>query len=220
MIRYQILGQSNYAVAILLDVVRQLHEGPITAEIVSNIPSEENESLSHSYQIEGIQTREVSHAEWSRDEAARLLIGSIGRGREKIYRFFKDRFGIETVDYDNAIHPRAITPLSFDIGHGVHLGPGVTIAPHSQLGDFVVVNRSASVGHHTMVDDFVTLNPGSHVAGICHLEHGVILGAGATVVDGITVGRGSQIGAGSVVTRGIPAGVVAYGVPAKVIRER
>jgi hypothetical protein len=47
----------------------------------------------------------------------------------------------------------------------------------------------------------------------------VTIGAGATVLDKITIGPGSIIGAGSVVTRAIPAGVVAYGAPAKVIRE-
>jgi len=83
-----------------------------------------------------------------------------------------------------------------------------------------VVNRNASVGHHTVLEDFVTLNPGSHVAGICQLEHGVTIGAGATVVDSVTIGRNSVIGAGSVVTRDIPSDVVAYGVPAKVVREK
>jgi acetyltransferase-like isoleucine patch superfamily enzyme len=47
----------------------------------------------------------------------------------------------------------------------------------------------------------------------------VTIGAGATVVDQITIGAGSIIGAGSLVTRDIPAGVIAYGNPAKVIRE-
>jgi acetyltransferase-like isoleucine patch superfamily enzyme len=39
------------------------------------------------------------------------------------------------------------------------------------------------------------------------------------VVDQITIGAGSVIGAGSIVTRDIPAGVIAYGNPAKVVRE-
>jgi acetyltransferase-like isoleucine patch superfamily enzyme len=39
------------------------------------------------------------------------------------------------------------------------------------------------------------------------------------VVDQIAIGAGSVIGAGSIVTRDIPAGVIAYGNPAKVVRE-
>ena len=45
------------------------------------------------------------------------------------------------------------------------------------------------------------------------LEENVWLGANVTVVGGVT------IGAGSVVTKDIPAGVIAAGVPCKIIRE-
>ena len=45
------------------------------------------------------------------------------------------------------------------------------------------------------------------------------LGGSVTVLPGITIGEGSVIGAGSVVTKDIPAGVLAYGNPCKVIRQ-
>lgn len=45
------------------------------------------------------------------------------------------------------------------------------------------------------------------------------LGGSVTVLPGVTIGEGSVIGAGSVVTKDIPAGVLAYGNPCKVIRQ-
>ena len=45
------------------------------------------------------------------------------------------------------------------------------------------------------------------------------IGAGATILAGVTIGNNSVIGAGSVVNKDIPAGVIAAGVPCKVIRE-
>lgn len=218
--RYQILGQSNHAVAILLDMIRLFYSGPVRVEIVSNIPPEENDSLEWGYDTFDIETHEIAHRDWRRDPEAQLLMGSIGRSREHIFTFFSEHFGIDAASYSNAIHPRSILPVKAALGHGIHVGPGSTIAPHAKIGDLVVVNRNVSVGHHTVLEDFVTLNPGSTVAGVCRLEHGVTVGAGATIVDSITIGRGSVIGAGSVVTRNVPPGVVAYGVPARVVRDR
>ncbi|MBS1892137.1 MAG: sugar O-acetyltransferase [Actinobacteria bacterium] len=46
----------------------------------------------------------------------------------------------------------------------------------------------------------------------------VWLGGGAIVLPGVTIGDDAVIGAGAVVTKDIPAGVVAVGNPARVIR--
>lgn len=220
MIRYQILGQSNYAIAILLETLRRIHSERIAVTIVSNIPREENDSLVYSYGAEGIEATEISHDRWAPDPAARLLMGSIGRARERIYTFFSDRFGIDSERYSNTLDPQANLAHQVTLGRGVHVSPGATVAPYVTLGDFVVINRNASVGHHTTLGSFVTINPGVDVAGVCRIERGVTIGVGACVVDGITIGANSIVGAGSVVTRSLPRDVLAYGVPAKIIRSR
>lgn len=51
------------------------------------------------------------------------------------------------------------------------------------------------------------------------IEDGVWIGANSTVCGGVTIGEGSVIGAGSVVISDIPKGVIAAGVPCKVLRE-
>ena len=50
------------------------------------------------------------------------------------------------------------------------------------------------------------------------IGNNVWLGASVTIIGGVTIGDGSVIAAGAVVTKDIPAGVVAGGVPCKVIR--
>lgn len=47
----------------------------------------------------------------------------------------------------------------------------------------------------------------------------VWLGSGAIVCPGVTIGESSVVGAGAVVARDLPAGVVAVGSPARVVRE-
>jgi maltose O-acetyltransferase len=47
----------------------------------------------------------------------------------------------------------------------------------------------------------------------------VWLGGGVIVCPGVSIGADTVVGAGSVVTRDLPAGVVAVGAPARVLRE-
>jgi maltose O-acetyltransferase len=47
----------------------------------------------------------------------------------------------------------------------------------------------------------------------------VWLGGGAIVCPGVTIGENTVVGAGAIVSRDLPAGVVAVGVPARVVRE-
>lgn len=50
------------------------------------------------------------------------------------------------------------------------------------------------------------------------LKKGCWVAANVTILAGVTIGENSVIAAGAVVTKSIPAGVVAAGVPAKVIK--
>lgn len=113
-------------------------------------------------------------------------------------------------DYGFNIHFHGFAILNFGctildtspvhIGHGVFIAPGVCIS---------------CAGH--------ALDPQQRIEGLSTsapivIENKVWIGANATICAGVTIGEGSVIGAGSVVTRDIPAGVVAAGVPCKVIR--
>jgi len=51
------------------------------------------------------------------------------------------------------------------------------------------------------------------------LGDNVWLGGGVIVCPGVTIGDDTVVGAGAVVTRDLPSGVVAAGVPARVVRE-
>lgn len=51
------------------------------------------------------------------------------------------------------------------------------------------------------------------------IGNNVWLGGGVIVCPGVTIGDDTVVGAGSVVTRSLPAGVIAVGSPARVVRD-
>lgn len=217
--QYCILGQSNYAVAIILENLAAYESTPFSVDIVANIQPETNDSLGFPYAMPNILTREIHYTEWQPKTYDGYFVGSIGKSRQKIIDFFASYCHIQPNQYTQLIHPSSVCAKTVQMGYGVHISPLSVVAPYAQLGNFTVINRTVSIGHHTILEDFVTFNPGTNIAGCCHVGHGVIVGTGATILDSIKIGAGSIIGAGSVVTKDIPENVVVYGVPAKIIRH-
>ena len=93
-------------------------------------------------------------------------------------------------------------------------GPGIRIGARALLGSEVTIYDS----------DFHDLRPerrrdGQPRMGAVELEEDVFIGDRVMILKGARIGAHSVIGAGSVVTSSIPAGVIAAGNPARVIRE-
>jgi len=136
--------------------------------------------------------------------------------KRAVYTAFAPR-GFQFV---NILNRSAAISSTARLGTGVHVNSLVSIAGHATIGNFVSINRNASVGHHSEVGDFVTINPGANVAGFVRIGANTQIGMGANIVDGIQIGADTIIGAGSLVTKDVPAGVIAYGNPCRVVRAR
>ena len=99
-----------------------------------------------------------------------------------------------------------------------------TLGYKTDIGAFSYINARNGV----IIEDFVQI--GSHCSiysistidkkhGKVRLKKGCRIGTHSVIMPGVTIGEGSIIGAFSFVNENIPAGVLAYGVPAKVKRE-
>jgi acetyltransferase-like isoleucine patch superfamily enzyme len=84
----------------------------------------------------------------------------------------------------------------------------------------ITLGNRVRCGANTVITDtdWHTDDPRTSPPEAVVIEDDVWLGLNVVVLKGVTIGRGSIIGANSLVTRSIPAGVVAVGTPAKVIR--
>lgn len=133
-----------------------------------------------------------------------------------------------TLGRDVRLAPNA----SFRNGERIALGDQVQIGEYSALW----AGGSTSwirVGDRTTFGPgcFVTsadygLAAGTRITDQPMVERDVVIGADCwigtktVITAGVTLGEGCVIGAGSVVTRDVPAGAIAAGVPARVIRMR
>jgi UDP-N-acetylbacillosamine N-acetyltransferase len=122
--------------------------------------------------------------------------------------------------FANAVHPRATIASDVHIGPGTIVAAGAVINPAARIGMHVIVNTCASIDHECVVADGAHISPGVHLAGNVMVGQAAWVGIGATIIERVRIGASALIGAGAVVTHDIPDGVIAYGVPAKIVKVR
>ena len=93
----------------------------------------------------------------------------------------------------------------------IHIGKGTMIAPNVTITD--------SDFHALWPPENRLLNPAFKGDADVMIGKNIWIGLQSIILKGVTIGDGSVIAAGSVVTKDIPAGVLAGGIPAKVIRK-
>ena len=118
-----------------------------------------------------------------------------------------------------AFHPSAIIAKDATIGNGTVVGAGAIVDPYARIGESALINRGALIGHECVIEDGAHIGPGANLAGNVTIGRGTFVGIGSSIIERLRIGSNSIIGAGSVVNKDIPDDVLAYGVPAKVIRK-
>lgn len=117
------------------------------------------------------------------------------------------------------IHPAACVSTSATLGEGVFVAAGAIVGPGARVGARVIVNHRCSLDHDTEVSEDAHLAPGVLTGGYARVGARSWIGLGAVLRDRVEVGADSFVGAGSLVLKSIPAGVLAYGQPARVVRN-
>ncbi|GAA1965531.1 sugar O-acetyltransferase [Kitasatospora viridis] len=136
---------------------------------------------------------------------------------------------------------RVLEQLIGSLGEGVGIRPPFhcDFGQYIRIGDRTFVNFNAvfldtaqiTIGADVQIGPNVQLLAATHALYPVRRREGwergepitigdnVWLGGGVIVCPGVTIGRDTVVGAGSVVTRDLPAGVLAVGNPARVVRE-
>ena len=125
------------------------------------------------------------------------------------------------------IEPGSFIREGATIGERVIVMMGAVVNIGAEVGAGTMVDMNAVVGARALVGRDCHVGAGAVLAGVLEphsaqpvvIEDEVLIGANAVVLEGCRVGTGSVVAAGAVVTSDLPAGVVAAGQPARVIKQ-
>jgi len=141
--------------------------------------------------------------------------GSRGRARIQLQQFLRENQVTPIV----AAHPSAFVARNAVLGPGSQVLAGATICAEAELGETCIVNSAANVDHECRLGDGVHIGPGAVLSGCVEIGRYSLIGAGAVILPRIKIGENCIVGAGAVVTHDLPANSVAYGNPARIVRE-
>lgn len=120
----------------------------------------------------------------------------------------------------NAIHPSVIIGDNVNLGTGIVIMAGCIINPKTTIGDFTFFATGAQIDHDCTIEDYASISAGSVLGGYVTVKEYAAITLGVTIVDRLTIGFNTVIGSGSLVTKSITNNVLAYGSPAKIIKNR
>jgi sugar O-acyltransferase (sialic acid O-acetyltransferase NeuD family) len=117
-------------------------------------------------------------------------------------------------------HPAAIVARDAEIGAGSVLLAGSIVGNGARVGRGALLGVRASLDHDGEIANAVSLGPGATTGGTVRIGRASAIGLGANIMHGVVVGAHTVVGAGALVLDDVPDGVVAFGVPARVVRRR
>jgi sugar O-acyltransferase (sialic acid O-acetyltransferase NeuD family) len=145
---------------------------------------------------------------------------SIGDNWSRYYVYNQIKKLAPDLEFVNAIHPSIVIGNNVTLGKGIVAMAGCIFNPKSFIGNFTFFATGAQVEHDNYIDDFSSISAGSITGGYVKLGKYSAVTLGVTIMDRVEIGENTVIGSGSLVTKSFPSDVLAYGNPAKIIRNR
>lgn len=157
-------------------------------------------------QLETLKAQNVTHLLMAfGNNRRRLSLASLARAK-----------GYELA---TAIHPMTAIAGDVQVGEGTVVMAGAVVNAGTTIGANAIINTLSCVEHECVIHDGVHISASARLGGNVIVGNAASIEIGATVGSRVVIGADAVVGAGAVVLRDIPEGVLAYGVPARVIRK-
>lgn len=130
------------------------------------------------------------------------------------------RFNIHHTSYVNL---RSDISTDIKVGKFSYIGYGALICPKVEIGKYCLLATNVSIlggDHNFNLLGTPIIFSGRPILKKTVIKDDVWIGHRVIIMAGVTIGEGAIVGAGSVVTKDIPAGAIAVGNPAKILKYR
>ncbi|MFA4855184.1 MAG: acyltransferase [archaeon] len=101
---------------------------------------------------------------------------------------------------------------------------GLKLGNRTDIGAFTYIHakHGVEIGDNVQIGSHCSIYSESTIdgkKGKVVLEEGCRVGSHTVIMPGVTIGKNSVIGVHSFVNKDVPAGVVAFGIPARVVKK-
>lgn len=200
-----LIGAGGYSKSVLDSINREKYN------VVGFIDEFKNSGEHLGYPILGKSLKEIF------DPNKYCYFVSIGDNWHRKKWFDKiEELNLETI---NVIDNSAIVSSSASIGKGCFIGKMAIINSMSTIGNNCIINTKALIEHGCTIDDHVNVSTNTIINGDVRIGEGSSLYSSSVIIGQRMIGKWSIVGAGSVVIKDIPDGVVAVGVPSRIVKQ-
>ena len=216
-----LLGLAPSSIAVPLSLIREKYRD-CEFHIYKNVEVHEKPVLQINSDAYQIKIHSVGDFPKFSDRLPDLLLFGVPgpKAKENVFNYFSKKIGCDKDNYHTFVHSKAYVSLEAEIGYGVFVEPGVVISTQTTIDFGVHLKRGVLIGHHNHIGKFCEINPGVVLSGNVVVGEKTVIGTGTVIKDGIVIGANSIIGMGSNVIDDIPPGVVAFGNPCRVVKEK
>jgi len=117
------------------------------------------------------------------------------------------------------IHPSVRKARDAKVGYNTLIMPNVIVSCGVSIGNHCILLPNSVVSHDSRVDDYCCVGSNVSISGSVCIGQSCYVGSGVKMRENVSIGAGSLVGIGSNVIADIPAGVIAAGNPARLIKS-
>lgn len=144
---------------------------------------------------------------------------AIAVGEPKVRQLLREKATSDGYRLQTIIHPSAFVGSETRFGDGVIVQYGCFISCNVKIGDNVLFQASSNIGHDSVVGPDTVISSFVVISGACNIGDRTYIGINVPVREKISIGTDSIVGMGAVVLSDIPDNVVAFGNPARTIKN-